>query len=109
VLTGDWALGRAPVHALGMGFFGSMLIAMVTRVTLGHSGRPLHMDRITLGCFLAVQAAAVGRVLSEVVRAPAGVHLFLLGSVLLWLSALAVWITRVGRIYLTPRIDGRPG
>jgi uncharacterized protein involved in response to NO len=109
VLTGEWALGRAPVHALGMGFFGSMLIAMVTRVTLGHSGRPLRMDRITLGCFLAVQAAAVGRVLSEVVQAPAGVQLFLLGSVLLWLSAVAVWTTRVGRIYLTPRIDGRPG
>ena len=109
VLTGEWALGRAPVHALGMGFFGSMLIAMVTRVTMGHSGRPLHMDRITLGCFIAVQAAAASRVLSEVVQAPAGVQLFLLGSVLLWLTAVAVWIARVGRIYVTPRIDGRPG
>jgi uncharacterized protein involved in response to NO len=109
VLTGDWALGRAPVHALGMGFFGSMLIAMVTRVTMGHSGRPLRMDRITLGCFIAVQVAAASRVLSEVVQAPAGVQAFLLGGVLLWLTAMAVWTTRVGRIYVTPRIDGRPG
>ena len=39
--TGDFALGRAPAHALFIGFFGSLLVAMVTRVTQGHSGRPL--------------------------------------------------------------------
>ena len=108
-LTGDWALGRAPIHALGMGFFGGMLVAMVTRVTMGHSGRPLRMDRITLACFIALQLAAVSRVLSEVVTAPAAVQWFLLGSVALWLSAVAVWVGRVGGIYLAPRIDGKPG
>src|SRR5690606_24262730 len=33
--------GRAPAHALYVGFFGSLLVAMVTRVPQGHSGRPL--------------------------------------------------------------------
>jgi uncharacterized protein involved in response to NO len=108
-LTGDWALGRAPIHALGMGFFGGMLVAMVTRVTMGHSGRPLRMDRITLACFIALQLGAVSRVLSEVVSAPIAVQGFLLGSVALWLTAVAVWVGRVGGIYLVPRIDGKPG
>jgi uncharacterized protein involved in response to NO len=108
-VTGEWALGRAPVHALGMGFFGSMLIAMVTRVTMGHSGRPLRMDRITLACFVGLQAAVASRVLSEIVQSPTGVQLFLLASVLLWLAAVALWTGRVGGIYLAPRIDGRPG
>jgi uncharacterized protein involved in response to NO len=108
-LTGDWALGRAPIHALGMGFFGGMLVAMVTRVTMGHSGRPLRMDRITLACFIALQLGAVSRVLSEVVTAPIAVQRFLLGSVALWLGAVAVWVGRVGGIYLAPRIDGKPG
>lgn len=108
-LTGDWALGRAPIHALGMGFFGGMLVAMVTRVTMGHSGRPLRMDRVTLACFVALQLGAASRVLSEVVTAPAAVQWFLLGSVALWLGAVAVWVGRVGGIYLTPRIDGKPG
>jgi uncharacterized protein involved in response to NO len=108
-LTGEWILGRAPIHALGMGFFGGMLVAMVTRVTLGHSGRPLRMDRITLACFVALQLGAASRVLSEVVSAPAAVQWFLLGSVALWLSAVAVWVGRVGGIYLAPRIDGKPG
>ncbi|MGI9245236.1 MAG: NnrS family protein [Steroidobacteraceae bacterium] len=108
-LAGTWALGRAPVHALGMGFFGAMLVAMVTRVTMGHSGRPLRMDRVTLACFLALQAGALSRVLSEVVSAPAAVQGFLLLSLALWLGAIGVWIGRVGGIYLAPRVDGRPG
>jgi uncharacterized protein involved in response to NO len=109
VAGGEWALGRAPIHALGMGFFGGLLIAMVTRVTMGHSGRPLAMDRIAFGCFLAVQAAALARVLSEVVSAPAAIQWLLLGSVAAWLAAFAVWGSRNAVIYLTPRIDGRPG
>jgi uncharacterized protein involved in response to NO len=108
-LTGEWALGRAPVHALGMGFFGGMLVAMVTRVTMGHSGRPLRMDRITLVCFLLLQAGAVSRVLSEIVRAPLAVQVFLLAGLVLWLGAVGTWIVRTGGIYLAPRVDGRPG
>jgi uncharacterized protein involved in response to NO len=109
VLTGEWALGRAPIHALGMGFFGGMLVAMITRVTMGHSGRPLQMDRTMLGCFIALQLGAASRVLSEVLQAPVAVQWFLLVSVGLWLAAAAVWVQRVARIYLVPRVDGKPG
>jgi uncharacterized protein involved in response to NO len=109
VVNGEWALGRAPIHALGMGFFGGVLIAMVTRVTMGHSGRPLAMDRIAFGCFLAVQAAALARVLSEVAAAPTAIQWLLLGSVVAWLAAFGVWGARNAKIYLTPRSDGRPG
>jgi len=48
-------------------------------------------------------------VLSEVIQAPAAVQWFLLGSLALWFGAIAVWIGRVGGIYVVPRIDGRPG
>jgi uncharacterized protein involved in response to NO len=26
-----------------------------------------------------------------------------------WLLAFLPWVTRIGRIYLSPRVDGRPG
>ena len=109
VLSGEWALGRAPIHALGIGFFGSMLVAMVTRVTMGHSGRPLRMDRATLVCFAGVQLAALARVGSEIVAAPAAIRGLLLGSVTLWVLAFGAWSLRHGAIYLAPRIDGKPG
>ena len=107
--SGEWALGRAPIHALGMGFFGGMLISMVTRVTQGHSGRPLAMDRVGLLCFAGVQVAAVARVASEIARSPVAIQWLLLGSVGLWLAAVVAWSWRNGPIYLAPRLDGRPG
>jgi uncharacterized protein involved in response to NO len=108
-LTGEWWLGRAPTHALGMGFGGGLLVAMVTRVTMGHSGRPLRMDGLTLVCFLLLQLGAASRVLSEVLAAPAAVQAFLLLSVGLWIGAIGLWVGRVAMIYLQPRIDGKPG
>jgi uncharacterized protein involved in response to NO len=108
-LTGQWALGRAPIHALGIGFFGGMLVAMVTRVTMGHSGRPLRMGPAALACFAGVQLAAVARVGSEIATAPAAIHSLLLGSAVLWLLAFGVWAFGHGGIYLAPRADGKPG
>jgi uncharacterized protein involved in response to NO len=84
---------------------------MATRVTLGHSGRKLWMDRYTVVCFLLVQAAAVLRVLSEISISVVP-QLFLglvAASAAAWLAGLAPWAVRYGRIYLVPRIDGRPG
>ncbi len=109
VLTGEWLLGRAPIHALGIGFFGSMLVAMVTRVTMGHSGRALAMSRTTLACFVGVQVAAVLRVSSEVVAAPDAVRNLLLGSMFAWLVAFGTWSARNGGLYLSPRSDGKAG
>jgi uncharacterized protein involved in response to NO len=103
VMTGEWALGRAPIHALGMGFFGSMLIAMVTRVTMGHSGQPLRMDNITLACFVGVQLAAASRVASEVLATPFAIKWFLLASLALWVVATLVWTARLAGIYVRPR------
>jgi uncharacterized protein involved in response to NO len=108
-LSGEWTLGRAPTHALGMGFFGSLLIAMVTRVTMGHSGRPLRMDSVALMCFIGVQLAAFSRVASENLAVPVVVRWVLLGSLALWLAAITVWSSRMLGIYLRPRADGKAG
>lgn len=100
-------VGRAPLHALGMGFFGGMLVAMVTRVTLGHSGRPLVLDAIDWRLFLVVQAATVLRVLAEFLPA-AGAALGLAAGVA-WLVAFGAWAARLLPVYLRPRADGAPG
>ena len=69
--TGEFVLGRAPVHAVSVGFFGSLLVAMVTRVTQGHSGRPLVLGRIPALAFIGMQGVAAMRVLSELAANPA--------------------------------------
>lgn len=111
VLGGEWPIGRAPVHAIGVGFMSGLLVAMVTRVSLGHSGRPLRMDRFTLLSFALVQAAALLRVASELILTslPALFLPLVLASVAAWLAGLLPWALRYGRFYLAPRVDGRPG
>ncbi len=106
LLSGQMILGRGPAHALFIGLFGSLLVAMVTRVTQGHSGRPLQMPAVAWFAFIAVQVVAVMRVVAEI--APdAGAWQAL--SAVAWLVAFSPWVARIGRIYLLPRQDGRDG
>ncbi len=104
--TDAFVLGRAPAHALFVGFFGSLLVAMVTRVTQGHSGNPLQLGRIAGCTFVLLQIVAVVRVAAELVpdamawQAIAGIG---------WLLAFMPWVLRSSRTYLTPRSDGKPG
>src|SRR5690625_6932285 len=58
-LTGVYWLGRGPAHALFVGFFGSVLVAMVTRVTQGHSGQGRYMPGVAWCAFVALHAVAV--------------------------------------------------
>ncbi|MEO6365253.1 MAG: NnrS family protein [Luteimonas sp.] len=99
-------LGRAPAHALFIGFFGSVLIAMVTRVTQGHSGRPLVMPRAAWFAFIAIQVVALMRIAAELV--PDGMA-WQGAAALAWVVAFVPWVVRIGRIYLAPRADGKPG
>lgn len=94
-------LGRAPLHALMVGYFASMLIAMSTRVTLGHSGRPLTADQRAWSIFIAVQIATLVRVLADfpIIQAYAG-HLYLC-SALLWLAAFSGWLIKFIPIFWT--------
>lgn len=100
------SIGRAPVHALTIGFFGSMLVAMVTRVTQGHSGRPLEMGRIPWLTFILVQGVVLIRLFAEL---SANMALWLVIAAWAWLVAFLPWVVRSLRIFTTPRIDGKPG
>ena len=100
LFTGHLILAKAPLHALVIGYFTSVLIAMATRVTLGHSGRMMKADRLTWGIFLAFQTVAMLRIVSElpgldlVVRS----HLYLCAAAV-WLLCFGVWVRKYAPIY----------
>lgn len=104
--TGEFLLGRAPAHALFIGFFGSLLVAMVTRVTQGHSGRPLLLGATAGIAFVIVQAVAVTRILAELLPDSLAWHA-VAGTG--WIVAFLPWVLRSSRIYLSARADGQPG
>ena len=104
--TGNYILGRGPAHALFVGCFGSLLVAMVTRVTQGHSGRPLVLGRVAACAFVVVQGVAILRVLADMLPdALAWQAIAATG----WMTAFLPWVARSAWIYLTPRVDGKPG
>lgn len=108
LLLGDQQiLGLAPVHTLAIGMFGSLLVAMVTRVTQGHSGRPLVLGRTALFAFIAMQVVVVVRIAAELSGFPRLELLQLAAAG--WLVAFLPWVLRSVWIYLRPRVDGRPG
>lgn len=107
-LIGVDALGRAPLHALGIGFVTGTLIAMATRVTLGHSGLALAVKAPTWYLFLGLNGIAALRVAAEL--APVSVYQTLnLLAAAAWLACLLPWAARYVPLYLRPRADRRPG
>ena len=104
------SLGRAPLHALGIGLIAGMTLAMASRVSLGHSGRALVADGLVWVCCWGVHLTALLRVLGDL---PATSDLLSiptnLWAAMFWLTSVVPWAARFAPIYLRSRVDGRPG
>ena len=100
-------LGAAPLHALGAGCYGSVLLAMATRVSAALSGRTIAADDVTWRLFALLQAAVLARVGAALW--PGAARWLLPLAALLWVAATATWAVRCIGWYGRPRIDGRPG
>ncbi|RZV39393.1 MAG: NnrS family protein [Chromatiales bacterium] len=100
VVPGAW------IHALTVGGLTSLMVAMMMRSTLGHTGRELKASRVDLIAFLLLQLGAIVRVLSGIV----GDHrtMTILAG-LIWMAAFAAFLVRYTPMLLRPRADGRPG
>ncbi len=104
--SNQMVLGRAPAHALFIGFFGSLLVAMVTRVTQGHSGRPLQLGWPAGFAFVMIQLVCIFRIGAEIMSD----YLYWQSiAAVLWLCAFLPWVLRSSFIYVTPRVDGQEG
>ncbi|MGB5591560.1 MAG: NnrS family protein [Gammaproteobacteria bacterium] len=110
LIDGNFLFGRAPVHALTIGFFSTMAMAMVTRVALGHSGRKLFMQRWQWRALLMLQGVALVRIAAEWPGLTADIANTLISvSSWLWLITLSPWAGYFIWICATPRIDGKDG
>lgn len=101
-----YALGRAPLHAWTVGLFGSLLVAMVSRVSKGHSGRAMEMNRIDRIAFVAIQLVALLRIAAEL-RADTLAWNAL--AAFAWVAVLLPWLLQCAAIWSSARVDGKPG
>lgn len=94
-------------HALGVGAMGSLILGVMTRVALGHTGRPLILPRFGWIIYGAITLAALVRVsaAAEMINYRLGVTL----AALSWVLAFALFALLYWPILTRPRQDGKPG
>jgi uncharacterized protein involved in response to NO len=98
----------AAVHALSLGAISSLMLAMMARSALGHTGRELRAGWIEINAFLLIQLAAVIRV-GATLAPPVYYRGAVILSGTLWSLAFALFLSRYWGFLTRPRIDGRPG
>jgi uncharacterized protein involved in response to NO len=95
----------AAIHALTAGTIGTMTLAVMTRATLGHTGRALAADRATIAIYLLVNVSAIIRVaaaIGETWTMP-----LLVASGILWIGAFALFVLCYGPMLLLSESPGQ--
>jgi uncharacterized protein involved in response to NO len=113
LLKATWLLFAVPlaqnwIHALTIGTFSTMILAVMSRASLGHSGRPLVAARPVAVAYCLLSAAAVVRVFGPVLL-PDYTGAVIASAGLLWIGTFALFLWVYAPILLSPRLDGMPG
>jgi uncharacterized protein involved in response to NO len=96
----------AGLHALSAGTMASMVLAVMTRATLGHTGRDLRADQGTVAIYGLVTGGAALRVAAPWLSFDYMVLIKIAGT--LWGGAFLLFLALYGPKLLGPRPDGRP-
>ena len=96
----------AAMHALAAGAMASMTLAVMTRATRGHTGRPLEADRATVVIYALVTLGALLRVAAPLLPIDYMLSIRLAGG--LWAGAFLLFALVYGPMLLGPRADGKP-
>ena len=102
-----WIAPSVALHAFGAGVVGGMIIGMITRTALGHTGRPLHAGWQETSAYVLVHAAAATRVAAGL--APDAYTELVWAAGHLWaLAFLVYFFTYLPRLALAERLKPAP-
>ncbi|MCP4488663.1 MAG: NnrS family protein [Gammaproteobacteria bacterium] len=96
------------LHALTTGALSTMILGVMSRAALGHTGRALVTPPVMVVGYLLLTGAALIRVFAPILYAEA-LLLWLTISALLWTTAFALYLRVYIPILCSPRADGRAG
>jgi len=95
------------IHAFTAGAMGTFILGMMSRVSLGHSGRPLKLAKGFVVAYILVTLSAITRVTLGFF--PEIYTDGILFAGILWVSSFLWFIFYYAKILVTPRADGRAG
>jgi uncharacterized protein involved in response to NO len=108
LLIPDPFASRQIMHLLGIGAVAGMILAMITRVTLGHTGRPLKVGTLVSASFALLATGALVRSLIPLLWPALTLWSWRL-SALCWIAAFGIFLWRHLPLLLSARPDGKPG
>ncbi|HVM81841.1 MAG TPA: NnrS family protein [Stellaceae bacterium] len=97
----------AALHALTAGAIATMLVAVMSRAALGHTGRPLKAHPATVSAYALISLAAALRVAAPFL--PQVFVPLLETAAAAWTLAFLLFLAVYAPILTAPRADGRPG
>jgi uncharacterized protein involved in response to NO len=97
----DAVPAAAATHALTAGAMGTMILAVMTRATLNHTGRALHADATTMLLYALVTVAAMLRSVAAFAVDEQADLLEVSG--LAWVGAFVLFVAQYGPMLLAPR------
>jgi uncharacterized protein involved in response to NO len=105
ILGIGFSAGNA-IHLLTTGAMGTMTLAVMTRASLGHTGRMRHADRLTVVIYLLVNVGAFLRIFAPNSETPTALAHAMLGlSALGWSGAYLLFALHYGRYLVRPGLD----
>lgn len=102
-----WIPRAAAVHAFGVGAMGGMILGMITRTALGHTGRALVAGWPETAAYLLVHLAAAARLVAALLPGAGIDWLSIAGHA--WMIAFLLYLIVYAPRLARPRVDGRPG
>lgn len=93
------------VHALTVGAMGGLILAMIARVTLGHTGRPLQPPRSMTWAFILFNLGALARVFVVDWAYFPGLWI----AAMCWGLSFAMYLWNYAPMLWQARVDGNPG
>jgi uncharacterized protein involved in response to NO len=98
----DMLPATTALHALTVGAVGTMTLAVMTRASLGHTGRPLSTGPVTKAIYSLITVAALLRILSPFVGNRVDLALWLAG--VSWSCAFGLFAVFYGLVLVRPRV-----
>ena len=98
------------VHVIAMGGFSLMIMGMITRTALGHTGRPLKADRMMVSSYVLVVVAVLARLMALIMPSLTMPMLHLAATA--WVAAFGLYLYRFVPLLVGPRpgaSQGAPG
>ena len=95
-------------HLLTIGGIGGLILAMISRVSLGHTGRPLTPPKAMSLAFILMTISALIRTFGPWLM-PTATSIFIDISGFCWILSFAIFVYYYGPMLTTARADDRPG